>query len=156
MIGIGAALLLFYALNKVAELLPEKWEERLKPYLFIVPAFAAIDVFLVYPAILTVIYSFKDAPPPSGSASRTTTTCSPTPTSRTRSSTRCCGSLVVPAASVVLGLAVAMLADRLGPRGEKISKTIIFLPMAISMVGAATIWRFVYEAAPRASRRSAC
>ena len=56
--------------------------------------------------------------------------------------------LVVPAACVVLGLAVATLADRLGPRGEKTSKTIIFLPMAISMVGAATIWRFVYYAAP--------
>jgi alpha-glucoside transport system permease protein len=49
---------------------------------------------------------------------------------------------------VVLGLAVAVLADRLRPRSEKVAKTIIFLPMAISMVGAATIWRFVYEARP--------
>ena len=56
--------------------------------------------------------------------------------------------IIVPAACVVLGLAVATLADRLGPSGEKSSKTVIFLPMAISMVGAATIWRFVYYAAP--------
>jgi alpha-glucoside transport system permease protein len=51
---------------------------------------------------------------------------------------------VVPAATVAIGLGVAVLADRLGPRSEKLSKSIIFLPMAISGVGAATIWRFVY------------
>ena len=56
--------------------------------------------------------------------------------------------LIVPAVTVVIGLLVATLADRLRPRGEKFAKTIIFLPMAISMVGAATIWRFVYYAAP--------
>ena len=49
-----------------------------------------------------------------------------------------------------------MLADRLQPRAEKFAKSLIFLPMAISMVGAATIWRFVYEAGRRARRRSAC
>jgi alpha-glucoside transport system permease protein len=55
---------------------------------------------------------------------------------------------IVPAATVVLGLAVAVLADRLKPRGEKFTKSLIFLPMAISMVGAATIWGFVYQARP--------
>ena len=43
---------------------------------------------------------------------------------------------------------MAVLADRLRPRGEKVSKTLIFLPMAISMVGAATIWRTIYEYQP--------
>jgi alpha-glucoside transport system permease protein len=56
--------------------------------------------------------------------------------------------IIVPAVTVVLGLTVAVLADRLKPAGEKFAKTIIFLPMAISLVGAATIWRFVYYAAP--------
>src|SRR4029453_8298146 len=56
--------------------------------------------------------------------------------------------IIVPVATVVLGLAIAVLTARLRPRGEKLTKTIIFLPMAISMVGAATIWRFVYEARP--------
>ena len=70
LIGIGAALLLYYALNKIAELLPEKWEERIKPILYILPAFLAIVVYLVYPAVLTFINSFKDRswsePAPSG------------------------------------------------------------------------------------------
>ena len=56
--------------------------------------------------------------------------------------------IIVPALTVVLGLGVAVLADRLRARGEKTTKTFIFLPMAISMVGAATIWRTVYDYQP--------
>jgi alpha-glucoside transport system permease protein len=50
--------------------------------------------------------------------------------------------------TVVFGLAVAVLADRLKPKAEKLSKSIIFLPMAISGVASAAIWRFIYEARP--------
>ncbi len=44
--------------------------------------------------------------------------------------------------STCLGLAVAVLADK--AKGERIAKSIIFMPMAISMVGASIIWRFMY------------
>ncbi len=56
--------------------------------------------------------------------------------------------LIVPVTVVVLGLIVAVLADRLDPRPEKLTKSIIFLPMAISLVSAATIWGFVYTFRP--------
>jgi alpha-glucoside transport system permease protein len=45
--------------------------------------------------------------------------------------------------STAIGLAVAVLADQRG--GEKIAKSIIFMPMALSLVGASVIWRFVYQ-----------
>ena len=45
--------------------------------------------------------------------------------------------------STALGLAVAVLADQRG--GERIAKSIIFMPMALSLVGASVIWRFVYQ-----------
>jgi ABC-type sugar transport system permease subunit len=45
--------------------------------------------------------------------------------------------------SVTLGLLLAILADR--TKGEVAARTLIFLPMAISMVGAAVIWDFMYE-----------
>jgi alpha-glucoside transport system permease protein len=45
--------------------------------------------------------------------------------------------------SVTMGLLLAILADR--ARGESAARTMIFLPMAISMVGAAVIWDFMYE-----------
>ena len=58
--GIGGALVVFWLLNKLAELLPGNMEHRIKPYLYILPAFGAIVIFLIYPAVLTVINSFKD------------------------------------------------------------------------------------------------
>lgn len=45
--------------------------------------------------------------------------------------------------STMLGLMLAILADR--SKRETLAKTMIFMPMAISMVGAAVIWDFVYE-----------
>jgi alpha-glucoside transport system permease protein len=147
-IGIGAALLLFYALNKIAEVLPDKWEERLKPLLYILPAFAAIVIYLIYPAILTVINSFKDRSSTEWVGLQNYDDLLTDPGFQDTIFNTLLWILVVPAATVVLGLAIATLADRLGPSGEKLSKTVIFLPMAISMVGAATIWRFVYYAAP--------
>ncbi|HHU39625.1 MAG: sugar ABC transporter permease [Propioniciclava sp.] len=51
--------------------------------------------------------------------------------------------LFVPLLATALGLVYAVLVDR--TRFEKLAKTLIFLPMAISMVGASIIWKFVYE-----------
>jgi alpha-glucoside transport system permease protein len=56
--------------------------------------------------------------------------------------------VIVPVVSVIIGLAVAVLADRLKPGTEKLSKTIIFLPMAVSAIGAAVIWDFIYATRP--------
>jgi alpha-glucoside transport system permease protein len=50
--------------------------------------------------------------------------------------------------SVGFGLLIAVLADRTHPRFETVIKALIFMPMAISMVGASVIWRFVYEFRP--------
>ncbi|MFN3255683.1 MAG: ABC transporter permease subunit [Ilumatobacter sp.] len=52
--------------------------------------------------------------------------------------------VVVTFTSTAMGLAIAVLADNRG--GERIAKSIIFMPMAISLVGASIIWRFVYTA----------
>jgi ABC-type sugar transport system permease subunit len=48
--------------------------------------------------------------------------------------------------STIIGLAIAVLADR--SRGESVAKSLIFMPMAISFVGASVIWRFVYAFVP--------
>ncbi|WP_066039375.1 carbohydrate ABC transporter permease [Herbiconiux solani] len=54
--------------------------------------------------------------------------------------------LVVPAASTIFGLAYAVFIDK--SRGEKFFKILVFMPMAISFVGASIIWRFVYTYRP--------
>ncbi len=48
--------------------------------------------------------------------------------------------------SVLFGLLIAVLADR--TRWERVAKSMIFLPMAISFVGAGVIWNFIYEVRP--------
>jgi alpha-glucoside transport system permease protein len=146
--GVAGAVVVFYLLNKLAELLPGRWEDRVKPYLFLLPALAAISLYLIYPTVQTFIYSFAD-----------------------RRSTKLVGFenyvnllkssqfqnsifntllwiLIVPAAVIVIGLLIATLADRLGPTGEKVSKTVIFLPLAIGAVSAGAIWKFVYALRP--------
>jgi alpha-glucoside transport system permease protein len=146
--GVAGAVVVFYLLNKLAELLPGRWEDRVKPYLFLLPALAAISLYLIYPTVQTFIYSFAD-----------------------RRSTKLVGFenyvnllkssqfqnsifntllwiLIVPAAVIVIGLLIATLADRLGPTGEKVSKTLIFLPLAIGAVSAGAIWKFVYALRP--------
>lgn len=54
--------------------------------------------------------------------------------------------LVVPVASTIFGLAYAVFIDK--SRGEKFFKILVFMPMAISFVGASIIWRFVYTYRP--------
>ena len=48
--------------------------------------------------------------------------------------------------TVAMGLLVAVLADR--SKYEKVAKSLIFMPMAISFVGASVIWNFIYEVKP--------
>ncbi|MGN6331433.1 MAG: carbohydrate ABC transporter permease [Motilibacteraceae bacterium] len=147
--GVFGALVLFYVLNKIAELLPARWERRVKPYAFVGPAVLAIGLFLVYPAVRTLVLSFADAQSTAWVGLRNYTDLL---TDKDFLSVTLLNTLlwmlVVPALTVVFGLAIAVLADRLRPRAEKLTKSVIFLPMAISMAGAATIWRFVYEARP--------
>lgn len=147
--GVLGALVFYWVLNKVVERLPHKWEERFKPYVFVGPAVAAIGFFLIYPAVRTVILSFANSNSTAfiGLKNYTDLLGSHDFVSGTLLNTLL-WMIVVPTVTVILGLAVAVLADRLQPWAEKLTKSIIFLPMAISMAGAATIWRFVYEARP--------
>jgi alpha-glucoside transport system permease protein len=54
--------------------------------------------------------------------------------------------LLVPLLATAIGLIYAVLVDR--TRYEALAKTLIFLPMSISLVGASIIWKFVYEYKP--------
>lgn len=146
--GIGGALALYWVLNKLAEILPTKWEQRLKPYLFILPAYLAITVFLLYPTVATFINSFKDEASRNWVGFENYTELLTSPPFRSTLFNTVLWVVIVPAVTIVVGLAVAVLADRLAGRSEKFVKTMIFLPMAISMIGAATVWRFVYASQP--------
>jgi alpha-glucoside transport system permease protein len=146
--GIGAVLVLFYVINKIAELLPGKWEERSKPYIYILPAFAALALYLIYPALQTIQFSFANADSTAYVGFDNYTRLLSSHNFQQTLYNTLLWIILVPAVTIALGLMIAVLVDRLSPRAEKTAKTVIFLPMAISAVGAATVWRFVYAFAP--------
>jgi alpha-glucoside transport system permease protein len=112
------------------------------------PALVILSVFLVYPVINTIMTSFKDG------ASKEFVGLDNfkfvfTDDSMLRSIRNTIGWIViVPTVAVIIGLAMATLADRLR-RGEAVAKSMIFLPMAISFAGASIVWRLVYSFRPQ-------
>ena len=146
--GVVGAIILYYLLNKLAELLPGRWEDRVKPYLFLLPALAAITLYLIYPTVQTVIYSFANAASTEFVGGSNFGNLLSASAFQSTLFNTLLWIIVVPAGTIVLGLLIATLADRLQPRGEKTAKTLIFLPMAIGGVSAAAIWRFVYASNP--------
>lgn len=146
--GVGAALVLYWVLNKLAELLPGRWEDRLKPYFYVLPAVVAIGIYIVYPAIQTAIYSLANAQSTKFVGLRNYADLFKSSGFRSTLGVTLVWLIVAPLAAVLLGLLVATLVDRLRSGTEKTVKTIVFFPMAISAVGAATVWRFIYAFAP--------
>jgi len=144
--GVGGAMALFFFLNMAVEGLPQRVEGRLKPYIFVLPAVAFIGLFLIYPTVQTIVYSFADDESQAWVGLQNYQDILGDPDFRETLFNNFLWILIVPAVTVALGLMVAVLADKLSEGWEKTSKSIIFLPMAISFVGAATIWRFVYDA----------
>jgi alpha-glucoside transport system permease protein len=146
--GVAGVFALFWGLNAVVERLPPVWEQRLKPYVFIGPAIAVLGIFLVFPAVRTIYVSFLDNRSESWVGLANYEVLARDPDMRSAIFNTLLWILIVPITSVAVGLLVAVLSDRLSPTWEKVSKSIIFLPMAISFVGASTIWLFIYAWRP--------
>ncbi len=146
-LGIGGSLVLFASMNLFINGLPGRLSQFLMPYAYILPGYFTIGLILLYPTIQTINYSFanKDSTaymdPWWGNFQAVLTDDEFLRTIWNN----VLWLVLVPASTVVIGLIIAVLADRLSPRGEKLSKALIFLPMAISFVGAATIWQFIYD-----------
>ena len=146
--GVAGAVVVYYLLNKLAELLPGRWEDRVKPYLFLLPALAVLGLYLIYPTIQTFVYSFANNRSTEFVGFDNYVNLLGSANFRQTLFNTLLWILVAPAATIVIGLAIASLADRLKPRAEKTAKTFIFLPLAIGAVSAGAIWRFVYQANP--------
>jgi alpha-glucoside transport system permease protein len=113
---------------------------------FVGPAMLMLAVGLIYPAILTIIGSFKNAKGTSWVGLQNYVTLfSESEYQRVLFNTFV-WTLLVPIAATAIGLLYAVLVDR--TRTESFSKALVFLPMAISMVGASIIWKFVYDYRP--------
>lgn len=132
---------------------------RWTPWFYLAPAILILTIYVLYPAIRTTLFSFQNA---NGTALATV---------NCRAGEPCWGLLenyrqalssqqgqvalrntalwllVIVPGTALLGLLFAVLTDRVSY--EPLAKAIIFMPMAISFVGAAIIWRFVYNPDPQ-------
>ncbi|MBN8882345.1 carbohydrate ABC transporter membrane protein 1 (CUT1 family) [Salana multivorans] len=110
------------------------------------PALILVTVGLVYPGILTVINSFKDKTGRTWVGLDNYAQTFGTSDLQLVLRNTALWVILVPIIATVIGLIYAVLVDR--TRFEKLAKALVFLPMAISMVGASIIWKFVYEFKP--------
>ena len=120
-----------------------KWYQ---PWLYVGPALFLLGFFLVYPSIETTIISFY-GPNSQRFVGLANYIYAFTDRSMvTAFRNNAIWLLVFTTFTVSFGLIIAVLVDRV--RYEKIAKSFIFLPMAISMVGASVIWKFMYAYRP--------
>ena len=142
-VGVGGIWMVFIGASAVVGLLSAKWQGRILPWVFVIPAMVLLTVYLVYPTIGTIITSFTvqtDGDPLANYKQLT----SPLFLDIIRNNI--IWLIVGTGGTVLLGLLFAGLFDRV--RRESLAKTFVFLPLAISFVGASVIWRFMYEWKP--------
>ncbi|MFA6857123.1 MAG: sugar ABC transporter permease [Treponema sp.] len=144
--GTASVLLLFYSLNLLAQLLKTKQYNAVIPYIFIGPAVLIMGWYLLIPTIRSLILSFMDKKGVHFVAFENYKYVFTDPTMLTALRNTFIWLFFGTVFSVLFGLIAAVLADR--SNIEKFGKTLIFLPMAISLVGAGVIWKFIYAYRP--------
>ena len=140
--GVAGVGLLYFSLNRMVESFGDRVRTIVQPYIFVGPAVLLLTWFLVLPTIRTAILSFMDSDSTNfvglSNYAAVFTDSQMLESFRNNVLWMVFGTFFC----VSLGLLIAVFADR--SKFERIAKAIIFMPMAISFVGAAVIWRFVY------------
>lgn len=150
-VGVFGVFGLYLGMDFVTERLPERWRARIRPWVFAGPAVAILTLFLVWPTVSTIWSSFYDAKGEEfvGLDNYQYAFTEDVMLEAFRNNLIW---LVVGTGFVVgLGLLIATIVDRLGRRAETVAKSLIFLPMAISFVGASVVWNFIYSFRPEGS-----
>jgi alpha-glucoside transport system permease protein len=153
LIGVGGCITYFYASNLVLDkvIFPAKGPNAgrntnranmIRPWLFLFPALALLCLYLAYPVFATAWLSLKDK---TGAfvGLQNYSAMFNEPKFVESLKNNMVWLIVVPAASTAFGLLAAQLTDRI--RWGNIAKSLIFMPMAISFVGASVIFKLIYD-----------
>lgn len=165
--GVGGVAALYLVSNWLVEQLGDQWRARLQPFVFVGPAMAILFWFLALPTVRTFHISLYDRNGPP--MDLLTVFTKPGQFFATIGDgfvglrnyiavfterymweafrNNLLWIIFGATLAVSFGLIIAVLADR--SRYETFAKSLIFLPMAISMVGAGVIWNFIYEVDPQ-------
>ncbi|MEW6224956.1 MAG: sugar ABC transporter permease [Chloroflexota bacterium] len=143
-LGVPAVLVGYILLTEVAlRLFGQRIRPRLRPWLWLAPALAFLAVFLVYPTIGSFVRSLQNKAGTEfvGLDNYVWFFTSESSLIALRNSLIWLVALTV--ITVGLGLLIALFVDRV--RYETVAKSVIFVPLAISMVAASVIWKFMYD-----------
>ncbi|PWJ73602.1 maltose ABC transporter membrane protein /trehalose ABC transporter membrane protein /sucrose ABC transporter membrane protein [Pseudaminobacter salicylatoxidans] len=156
LIGVGGCVVYFWGANRLLDLVfPARGvsgataidnlrrQGYIRPWLFIGPALIVLSVYLIYPVIATFYYSFHDRGGQNFVGLSNYSWALGDREFRQAIFNNLLWLLVVPAACTFLGLVIAVLTDRIW--WGTLARSLIFMPLAISFVGASVIWKFVYE-----------
>lgn len=143
-VGVGGVWALYLAMNHVVFQLPIKARDSLLPYVFVGPALVVLMIYIIIPSVRTISLSFMDRRGEEfvGLANYVFALTDPGMIITLRNTGLWL--VLVPAVAVTFGLLIAVIADRMSEFWERVAKSFIFMPMAISFVGASIIWRFIY------------
>jgi len=145
--GVGGVALLYFVSNWLIEKLGDPWRARIQPFVFVGPAVAILFWYLAFPSLRTFYLSLFDR---NGVNFVGLDNYIAVFTDRNMfTAFRNNVLLWIPFGAlftVVFGLLVAVLADR--SKFDRVAKAFIFMPMAISMVGAGVIWNMMYAVNP--------
>jgi alpha-glucoside transport system permease protein len=161
--GVGGVALLYFVSNSIIERLGDAWRSRLQPFVFVGPAVAILIWYLAFPTLRTFWISLWGPDGAPGSLSQLQAYLNGSTTLKfvglnnyvavftdrnmfTAFRNNIMWIVFGATLCVVFGLLVAVLADR--SRFETFAKSLIFLPMAISMVGAGVIFNLIYAVNP--------
>jgi alpha-glucoside transport system permease protein len=133
-------LLDYYQIKKSKTL---TYENSIRAVIFIAPAFIVLFVFIIFPVFETIRLSFFDKRGEVFVGIYNFAWAIKDPDFRRSILNNFGWLLIVPTLSTFFGLVIANLADRVW--WGTIAKSIIFMPMAISFVGAGVIWKFIYD-----------
>ncbi|HEX6385456.1 MAG TPA: sugar ABC transporter permease [Anaerolineae bacterium] len=144
--GVGGIALLYWIFNGLVERLPGVWTARLQPFVFVGPAMAILFWYLALPTIRTFWLSLLDRDAANFVGLQNYVAAFTERLMLEAFRNNLMWIVFGSTFSIVFGLLVAVLADR--SRFERMAKSFIFLPMAISFVGAGVIWNFIYAVRP--------
>jgi alpha-glucoside transport system permease protein len=142
-VGVGGIWLLYLGLGGLVGTLRPVWRDRILPWVFVGPALILLATYLLYPGIATFARSFFDS---KGAFTLDNYAVMTSSDFLEILRNNVIWLIVAAGGSVILGLVIAGLFDRV--RREALAKTFVFLPLAISLIGASVIWGFMYAWEP--------
>ncbi|HIW61515.1 MAG TPA: sugar ABC transporter permease [Candidatus Stackebrandtia excrementipullorum] len=142
-IGLVAFLVVVMGVLYVGNIVPHRPKSLIAGMVFLIPTLILVGIGLIVPAIRTTILSFGDRTGEGfvGLANYVWIFTDSDMLTVVRNSA--IWVVLTPLLATAVGLVYATIIDR--SKFEKLAKTLVFLPMAISFVGAAIIWKFVYD-----------